>query len=322
MGAPGDRATFPVAPGITALDTRMTGRAVLTSAYLVEAEEPALVETGPTTSADAVTRALDALGVGPADLAHVAVTHVHLDHAGGAGALSARFPRAMIWVHERGAPHLADPTRLVASAARVFGEDRMRAWFGPVEPVPTDRLRSVGHGERIDLGDRTLEVIHTPGHASHHVALQDDATGAIFVGDALGVHLPDVGVLRPATPPPEFDLDASLRSVELIRRRSRGTLLLSHFGPSPRAEELCELAARRLRTWVEAARAALAEGADRAHVERALEELARRDAEEDGAPGADPERYDVVAGAWINAMGLVRFLRPGAAGSPATVQPS
>ncbi|HXF37043.1 MAG TPA: MBL fold metallo-hydrolase [Actinomycetota bacterium] len=314
MGASGDRATFPVAPGITAVDTRMTGRAVVTSGYLVAGGEPALVETGPTTSADAVIRALGDLGVGPAELAHIVVTHIHLDHAGGAGTLAARFPRATIWVHERGAPHLADPTRLVASAARVFGEERMRAWFGPVDPVPADRLRSVGHGDRIALGGRALDVLHTPGHASHHVALQDDASGAIFVGDALGVHLPDVGVLRPATPPPEFDLEASLRSVELIRERSRGTLLLSHFGPFPRAEELCELAARRLRGWVEAARAAMAAGDDEAAVERALEELARRDAEEDGAERADVERYDIVAGPWMNAMGLARFLRRAGAG--------
>src|SRR6266571_2900754 len=184
----------------------MTGRAVVTSAYLVAASEPVLIETGPTTSVDAVTLGLRSLGVGERDLAHIVVTHIHLDHAGGVGTLAARFPKATVWVHERGAPHLQDPSKLLASAGRVYGEQRLRGLFGPMDPVPADRLRSVADGDTIPLGDRTLEVLYTPGHASHHISLVESGSGALWTGDALGIHLPDVGVLRPATststPPP------------------------------------------------------------------------------------------------------------------------
>src|SRR5919108_4474333 len=127
--------TVDVADGITAIDTFMGGYARYTAAYLLDASEPLLVETGPTTSVEPVASALKALGVEPDELAHVVVTHIHLDHAGGVGGIARRFPAARIWVHERGAPHLADPERLVASAARIYGAEQMEALFGPVEPV-------------------------------------------------------------------------------------------------------------------------------------------------------------------------------------------
>src|SRR5881397_4062648 len=127
----------------------MAGRTIVTSAYLVHARERQLVETGPTTSVEAVTAGLASLGLGPQDLAHVVVTHIHLDHAGGVGTLARAYPRAAIWVHQRGAPHLVDPTRLVSSVQRVYGAERARAFFGGVEPTPADRLRAVDDGDVI-----------------------------------------------------------------------------------------------------------------------------------------------------------------------------
>lgn len=309
-----------VAPGIVAIDTRMAGLARVTSAYLVRAEEPALVETGPSTSAHAVRRGLRELGVGPHDLAHIAVTHIHLDHAGGVGTLARAFPSATVWVHERGAPHLADPTRLVASTARVYGEERMRALFGEVEPVPADRIRALADGDRLPLGGRSLEALYTPGHASHHLALQDGATGSVFVGDALGVHLPDVRVLRPATPPPDFDLELATASVERIRRRARGALLLSHFGPWQEADALCELAVRRMRAWAHAVREAMDRTDDLDEIARLLERRGEEDLRTDLGgppdPGLDLDRYDVLAAARVNAGGLVRYWRKRAEAQP------
>lgn len=302
-----------VAPGIVAIDTRMAGRTLVTSAYLVRAGAPILVETGPSTSAAAVLEGLRELGVGPDELAHIVVTHIHLDHAGGVGTLARAFPAATVWVHERGAPHLADPTRLVASTARVYGEERMRALFGEVEPVPAERIRPLADGDRLPLGGRSLEVLHTPGHASHHLSLQDDATGSLFVGDALGVHLPDVRVLRPATPPPDFDLELAVASVERIRRRARGALLLSHFGPAPEVEALCELAVRRLRGWADEVRGALDRTDDLDELVRLLERRAAEDLRSDLGgfpdPGLDLERYDLLAAPRVNASGLVRYWR-------------
>ncbi len=301
--------TFQVAEGVTAIDTKMTGRYLVTSAYLVDADEPALVETGPTTSAQAVRRGLAGLGIGPDDLAHIVVTHIHLDHAGGVGTLAARFPRAAVWVHDRGAPHLADPTRLVASTRRTYGEERMRQLFGDVEAVPSERLRAVGEGDAVSLGNRELEILYTPGHASHHVCLVESRTGAVFTGDALGVHLPDVRVLRPATPPPDFDIELAVASIERIRARARSVLLLSHFGPVAEVDHLCELASARIRSWGEVVRDALRTTDDEDEIAALLELHGRREYAEDAGEPFDLERYDVLSGVRMNATGLIRYWR-------------
>jgi glyoxylase-like metal-dependent hydrolase (beta-lactamase superfamily II) len=299
--------TFGVAPGIRAIDTNMFGRPGLTSAYLLDAAEPALVETGPTTSAEALREGLAGLGIGPGDLAHIVVTHIHLDHAGGAGAVAPLFPGATVWVHERGAPHLADPDRLVASAARIYGEQRLRDLFGPVHPVAAERLRAVSDGDRIRLGDRSLEVLYTPGHAGHHVALLDDRTRGVFVGDALGVFLPDVRVLRPATPPPEFDLDLALSSVERIRAAEPSVILFSHFGPVPEVSEICQRAVDRLRAWTEVVAGALRESDDLEHVVSRLR-AATQGVDVPEAAETDSLRYEFLSSYEMNAMGLIRYL--------------
>jgi len=303
------RATFAVADGLSAIDTVMTGRFLVTSAYLLDAVEPALVETGPSTSAEHVERGLAQLGMGPGDLAHVIVTHIHLDHAGGAGTIARRYPNARLWVHERGAPHLADPTKLVASTARTYGEDRMRRFFGVVEPVPAERLTAISDGDRIPLGDRDLSVFATPGHASHHVCLEDSRTGAVFAGDALGVHLPDVGVLRPATPPPEFDIELAVESIERIRDHARTMLLLSHFGPVEETDALCDLAIRRIRGWGNAVREALRTTDDVEEIAAILERRGAAEYLEDSGEPIDMERYDVLSSIKMNAAGLARYWR-------------
>ncbi len=303
--------TFEVAPGITAIDTVMCGRERVTSAYLVAADEPALVETGPTTSLEAVIDGLKTLGVGAEDLAHIVVTHIHLDHAGGAGALAARFPKATVWVHERGAPHLADPSRLVASATKVYGEEQMAELFGPVEPVPGDRLRAVRDGDKVSLGGRALEIIATPGHASHHVCIVDQETSSIFVGDALGVFLPDVRILRPATPPPEFDLELAVESINKVMDRQPARLLFSHFGPAEEVVHLCSLAVRRARKWTEIVEQALQETDDIRDVVRILKQ--RTATELNPAVGeraeAVADRYELLSSYEMNAKGLMRYVQ-------------
>jgi glyoxylase-like metal-dependent hydrolase (beta-lactamase superfamily II) len=301
--------TFEAAPGVLGIDTRMTGRAMVTSAYLVTAGEPALIETGPTTSVDAVTLGLRTLGIEERDLAHIVVTHIHLDHAGGVGTLAARFPKATVWVHERGAPHLQDPSRLMASAARVYGEQRLRGLFGSMDPVPGGRLRSVADGDTIPLGDRSLEVLYTPGHAAHHVSLIDSGSGALWTGDALGIHLPDVGVLRPATPPPDIDLDTATASIERIHERAPAVLMFSHYGPVREVQEMCELATARWRKWAGIVREALDQTPE---LERVTEILRQRTVSEfDGAtePAAAMERYEVLSSMEMNAAGLTRYWR-------------
>jgi glyoxylase-like metal-dependent hydrolase (beta-lactamase superfamily II) len=306
-----DPVVFEVADGITAIDTLMGGRERYTAGYLLEAAEPALVETGPGTSVEPVAEALKHLGIGAEELAHVVLTHIHLDHAGGVGALSARFPRATVWVHERGAPHLADPARLVASTARVWGEAEMRELFGPTEAVGAERLRPLHDNDLIDLGDRRLDVLDTPGHASHHVALVDDRTGAVFTGDALGIHVPDLPVLRPATPPPEFDLERAVASIERIRERARSILLFAHFGPLRDVEATCDLAIRRLREWTDVVGEALRETEDPEELAARLEAAALGDIETGAGAELDLEmledRLRLLSSIRMNAAGIARY---------------
>lgn len=300
--------TFEVAPGLSAIDTFYAGRERYTAAYLLRADEPAIVETGPTTSVEHVVAGLERLGIGPNDLAHIVVTHIHLDHAGGVGRLSSAFPRATVWVHERGAPHLADPARLVASATRIYGEGQMASLFGPVDPVAPERLRSVGDGDRIGLGGRLLDVLATPGHANHHIALVDSDTGAVFTGDALGIHVPDLKVLRPATPPPDFDIELAIESIERIRVRARTSLVLfSHFGPVTDVDRICELASRRTRAWAEVVREALATTDDLDQITELLRREAERDTETGAEATLDLDRFETLSSVRMNAMGIIRY---------------
>jgi glyoxylase-like metal-dependent hydrolase (beta-lactamase superfamily II) len=256
-----------------------------------------LVETGSQTSVPVVLDSLAALGVGPDDLAGIVVTHIHLDHAGGVGDLARAFPKATVYVHPVGARHLVDPTRLVASAARVFGET-LDSLYGRLDPTPVERIRALDDGEEIDLGrGRMLTAVHSPGHASHHLALHDSGSGVLFAGDAAGVRLPDIGVLRPATPPPEFDLDLAIASLRLFAGRRPSAVALAHFGvlEGDPAEVLGE-AEDVLREWAAVAEAAWNRGDDVAGALAA-------------AFGADPsETMAILNGVHSNAAGLRRWL--------------
>jgi glyoxylase-like metal-dependent hydrolase (beta-lactamase superfamily II) len=157
------------------------------------------------------------------------LTHIHLDHAGAAGALVERFPRLAVWVHERGAPHLADPTKLLASARRIYGDDLERLW-GRVVPVPEGNLRVLAGGETITVAGRALEVEYTPGHASHHVVYFDLSDGTAYVGDVAGVRIPPSSFVRMPTPPPDIDVEAWEESIDRVGARGPERLALTHFG--------------------------------------------------------------------------------------------
>lgn len=216
--------------GVHQIDTRQSGYEGITAAYLITGPRPCLIETGTATSAPTVIQALGELGLGPSDLASVVVSHIHLDHAGGAGHLTAAFPQAQLYVQERGARHLVDPSKLVASARRVFG-DAMDL-LGEIIPTSAERVHALGEGDRIDLGDgRFLESFHAPGHASHHIGLMDSAVGDLYVGDAAGVYIPETGDVRPATAPPEFDFALAQQTLARFRERAPSRLLFSHYGP-------------------------------------------------------------------------------------------
>ena len=301
---------FEVAEGITAIDTFYAGRERYTAAYLVHGSEPAIVETGPAMSFEPVVAGLERLGIDAQDLAHIAVTHIHLDHAGGVWRIAERFPAATVWVHERGARHLADPTRLRASVESIYGAETMASLFGTVEPVAAQRIRALDDGAAIDLGGRSLRAVYTPGHAKHHMALADSATGAVFTGDALGIHPPQSRVLRPATPPPDYGLELAIASIERIRDRARGSkVLFSHFGPVDEVDRICDLAVKRFRGWTEAVGDAVEDPDDLDEVVRVLEELSRADAAADTGAEAmvDLQTLETMSSVRLNAMGIAGY---------------
>ena len=225
-----------IAPGITMIDTRLGGWDGITAAYLVAGPSPALVETGAQTSVGAVTAALDDIGLGAGDLAWLVLTHIHLDHCGGVGDLAAAFPNATVVVHPRGVRHLVDPARLVEASAAVYGTTAHL--YGGLRAVAEGRIVAAEDGATVSLGgSRQLEMLEAPGHARHHMMVLDATTGTLFAGDALGVKFPGAG-LYPAVPPPEFDLDAALATLDRIRQIAPETLAIGHFGPvdDPAAE--------------------------------------------------------------------------------------
>ena len=242
-----------VAPGIVLIDTRMADLDEFNAVYLLTGSEPTLVETGPAADAPVVLAALAQLGL-DVGRSRARRRHAHPPRPLGRRRHAApAVPPADVWVHERGAPHLADPARLVASTARTYGEDRMRAFFGDTEPVEATGSAIVGDGDRIPLGQRRLDVLHTPGHASHHVALHDDATGALFTGEAIGSVLPWADCFRPALPPPEVDVEAALASIDAISARRATALMTSHFGPAPTPRRL-RAGRARIVEWSDAVR--------------------------------------------------------------------
>src|SRR5437764_3750294 len=168
-----DELTRDLGANVHAIDTRMGGYDGITAGYLLLTDRPCLVETGTALSAPVVQEAVSSLGISATDLATVVVTHIHLDHAGGVGDIASRYPNAQIVVHERGARHLVDPARLVASARRVYGAV-MDEMFGDLKPTEAARVRAVDDGDAVELGGgRTLTAHYSPGHAQHHVGLFD-----------------------------------------------------------------------------------------------------------------------------------------------------
>ena len=237
----------PLGHEVFEIDTRMAGYRGITAGYLIRSDRPCLVETGTAPSAPVVRDALASLGVGPQDLATVVVTHIHLDHAGGVGDIAGMFPAARVVVHTKGARHLADPARLMASARMVYG-DALDTLFGSLAPTPAERIDTVEETGVVDLGGgRRLDSHYSPGHAKHHVGLLDSASGDLYVGDAAGVYLPETGDLRAATPPPDFDLDVALASLRLFGALQAERLLFSHYGPLGEVQQTLERSAEEIR---------------------------------------------------------------------------
>jgi glyoxylase-like metal-dependent hydrolase (beta-lactamase superfamily II) len=220
-----------LASGVDYVDIQFLGYPdVIATAVLHGPGGVALVDPGPSTSLGNLQTALGRMGIEMRDVRQILLTHIHLDHAGSTGTLLRQHPDIEVFVHERGAPHLIDPGKLVASAGRLYGQDMERLW-GEILPVPANALRVLSGGERLAAGGRALDVAYTPGHASHHVTYFEPSAGIAFVGDTAGICRGSGTYVMPAAPPPDIDLERWRESEASILAWSPDTLFLTHFGP-------------------------------------------------------------------------------------------
>jgi glyoxylase-like metal-dependent hydrolase (beta-lactamase superfamily II) len=304
--------------GVVAIDTMTGGMTSVTAGYLLDAPRPTLIECGPALTIEHVIAGMRSLGMDPDDLAYLVLTHIHLDHAGGAGDVASAFPNATVVVSDVGARHMHDPERLNASARRVYGP-LFDTVYGSCTPIDAPRILAVGDGDTIDLGGgRQLEMLYTPGHAKHHIGIHDSATDAIFSGDSVGVRLPGMRFIRPATPPADFHLEAALASLDRYRERSPARVYLAHYGPVDPPDEALDEASDRLRLWATTAESAWREAhglegeATGTELDHVTETLRQRFQDEIDASAVDQdpvarERLELLSGFESNAAGLIRY---------------
>lgn len=266
-----------VADRIACGDLHHLGRAESIAVYLIDSTDGIIiVDPGPTSALEHLRAALGDFGATVGDVRHVLLTHIHFDHAGATGTLARDNPRIRVHVHARGAPHLVDPSRLLESAQRIYGDAMDRLW-GEFVAVPSDRLEVLGGGECLTIGRRKIRVAYTPGHAWHHVAYLDDTSGLAFVGDVAGEGSQHGTPALPAAPPPDIDLEAWRPSLDALAAWGPEALLLTHFGPARHVVAHLDALWDRIIAWSLAVRASLAsEATDAERAETfAATELAR-----------------------------------------------
>ncbi len=283
-----------------------TGR-VIASFLLLGEGSAAIVETGPTSCLEHLQGGLKANGVSPEDVREVLLTHIHLDHAGASGHLAELLPNATFYVHELGYPHLADPSKLVKSATRIYGE-RMDELWGEARPVPEERIVVLEDGEEVGAAGGRLVAHDTPGHAYHHLAYLEPDSGSLFAGDVAGIRLPGQSYVRPPTPPPEIDVEAWVRSIENIRKISPSTLHPTHFGSYDDVDRHLSELEQRLQDWLLFVEGRTDEGAP---LDEISEELRIKGDAEMLAEGASPEesgRYDLAGNYEMLTAGILRYV--------------
>jgi glyoxylase-like metal-dependent hydrolase (beta-lactamase superfamily II) len=284
-----------------------TPKSIATGVY-ASSDGVGLVDPGPGSCVDNLRAELKTQGIGVRDIRSILLTHIHLDHAGATGSLVRDNPDVRVFVHEKGAPHVIDPSKLVNSANQLWGVEGVAKLWGPVLPVPETNLTVLRGGERINAGGRTIEVKYTPGHASHHVSYFDARAGLAWVGDTAGLRFgPTVFALAP-TPPPDIDLEAWRDSLNAIRAWKPETVFITHFGPHASAAEHLDRFETGLFEVAEMARRAFemdaSEDAKYAMFKTELEEYLRR-----SVPVEETKPYEYVAPLDFNWRGLARYWR-------------
>jgi len=300
--------------GIFAIDTHFQRPRFDASHLVVEDGRAAFVDTGTTFSVPRLLSALEARGLAPDAVDHVILTHVHLDHAGGAGELMRRLPRARLVVHPRGARHMIDPTRLVAGASAVYGEEVVRRTYGEIVPVPAERVVEAGEGFVLMLGGRPLVFLDTPGHARHHVCVWDEASSSFFTGDTFGLCYPELASAKgpfivPTTTPVQFDPDALEASVARMLERRPRAMILTHYSRVEDVERLARDLLEQVGDLVGLARSAHGHSDRHQRLTAALEEYFLERASVHGCPPSPEEIRALLAlDVELDAQGLEVWL--------------
>jgi len=296
-----------LAAGLSYFDLSFLGRPrIIATGVLHGPGGVALVDPGPSSTLATLRRELSDAGIAMRDVTALLLTHIHLDHSGATGTLLRELPGLRVYVHEKGAAHLVNPEKLLASAARLYGADMDRLW-GEVAPVPAHTLAVLKGSERISAAGRTLDVEYTPGHASHHVSYFDRSADVAFAGDVAGIKLTPGGFVLPPTPPPDIDLEAWRDSLSRLDRWKPGTFFVTHFGPASADGHVASLRDH-LELVADLGQRSLArDGPDEAReawfTEEVRRELRRR------LPDAEVEAYEVAGRFDLNWRGLARYWR-------------
>lgn len=243
----GDIYAVDAVPNCYYVDTGMYGTTGYGAVYIYDTERPAIVDTGIGTNYEYILEALEEVDIAPSELESMLVTHIHLDHAGGAGFLAAETD-ADVYVHKSGASFLADPERLWEGTKAAVGEQIQ--FYTEPSPVPEERIEPIEDGSTIDLGSRSLEVRHAPGHAFHQVVFYDGDADAVFAADAAGIYARHVETILETSPPSGFDLEAVIEDARMLQGMDPETICYAHFGPAP-ADEHLETYIAVITEWVE-----------------------------------------------------------------------
>lgn len=238
-----------VAENIYLIDNQIYSVPRWGSTYLLCAEKKALIDPGPTSSANNVLEGIKSAGISPEDIDYLLVTHIHLDHAGGAGVLIKSMPRARLLVHHRGFKHMVNPEKLISSAIEVQGEEAMER-NGEVVPIEAERVKPVYDGDTLRLGKRQLlKFIDAPGHAPHELCIYESRNNGVFTGDAAGIYVAENEISLPNTPPPGFNAELYINTIQKLMELKATKLYFAHFGVSSKVQELLRLNIDKLRVW-------------------------------------------------------------------------
>lgn len=296
--------------GIYLLDTYHQGKTGIIGSYLVphaNGEQFVLIECGSGATLGVLEQAISQAGFDPAALSDVLVTHIHLDHAGAAGALATRYG-ANVYVHEQGAPHLADPSRLWSSASRIYGDDMQILW-GEMLPVPENQLKTVSDGDTMQVGGHDIRVIHSPGHAGSHVVYQLD--GDLFTGDAAAIAMGDAGdaatVVRPAVPPPEVNLEIWQDTLAKLKAANASRLLLTHFGAITDVEAHLKAVSEENARWANTILTGMQQNEDDTALAARLRAVADETYQRAYLDQSTINRYNMTSNDAMSVMGLKRY---------------